>query len=266
MKVIRVPFDQIEKLENLLKSSGLRKRDIKNTLWSYEDEGIYLNMYPSGTLLIQGKKADEWFEKILSQIEVPESPLAGCDEVGKGDIFGPLVLCCAVIPPENFLEVLKLNPKDSKTMKDEEILKKAKLLRKLVKIRCVTLMPERFNELYEEYRNINRLMDAAYEKIIMKVNEEFNPEAVVVDRYSSRDPFQRFKNVTFIEKGERDIAVSIASIVARAKFLEALDKLENETGIKIPKGASGEAKHLAKEILKGSKKLAHRLIKISFLK
>ncbi|MDQ7081943.1 MAG: hypothetical protein Q9N34_02305 [Aquificota bacterium] len=107
---LRVPHDQIERIESFLKASGLRRRDVKNALWSYEGEGIYLNMYPSGVLLIQGKEAKEWTEKILERIELPKGPLAGCDEVGKGDIFGPLVLCCAIIPPESFRKVLSLTP------------------------------------------------------------------------------------------------------------------------------------------------------------
>jgi len=43
-----------------------------------------------------------------------EGVLVGCDEAGKGDVFGPLVVCCALIRPENFHKVLELAPKDSK--------------------------------------------------------------------------------------------------------------------------------------------------------
>lgn len=265
MRAIRVPEEQIGKVKDLLRKHGFRVRDVKNTLWSYEGEGIYFNMYPSGTLLVQGKDAERWGEEILSLIEVPERSVAGCDEVGKGDIFGPLVLCCAVIPPENFRKVLALNPKDSKLMKDEELLKKAERLRKFVRGRCITLMPERFNELYERYRNVNRLMDSAYMKILKSVQEEFSPLRVVVDKYSSRNPFQGLKSVEFMEKGEKDVAVSVASILAREKFLKKLKELEECYGVRIPKGASGEAKSEARSIASRDPELARRLLKLSFL-
>ncbi len=262
---IRVPHDQIEGVEGFLRSSGLKKRRVKNTLWSYEGKGVYLNMYPSGILLIQGRDGDRWAEKILERIEPPEGPLAGCDEVGKGDIFGPLVLCCAVIPPESFRKVLSLAPKDSKIMKDEEVLQKAEKLKRLVRTRCIVLMPERLNELYERYGNINRLMDDAYRKLILKIREEFNPERTYVDRYSGRNPFQDIEGVLFFEKGERDVAVSVASIIARAKFLRKVKELEGELGRKIPKGASPEAKELAHSILREKPQQAKRFLKLSFI-
>lgn len=265
MKALRLPEKDIRRVEDFLKSSGFKRREVRNTLWSYEGEDIYFNMYPSGTLLIQGKEADEWVEKILSVVDNLRFPVGGCDEVGKGDIFGPLVLCCAVITPENFKKVLLLNPKDSKLLKDEEVLKKAKELRKLVKVKCITLMPERFNELYESYKNINRLMDDAYRKLVRVVLSEFKLNKVVVDRYSSRDPFGDVKEVEFIEKGERDVAVSVASIMAREKFLRRLKELEERFGIEVPKGASGEVKHRAKELLKKDPSLARKVLKLSFL-
>ncbi len=264
MRALRIPEDQVEKIRAFLEGQGFRKRQLKNATWSYEGKDVYLNMYPSGTLLVQGKGAERWTEAVLSQIEVPEGPIVGCDEVGKGDIFGPLVLCCAVVPPESFKEVLKLNPKDSKLMDDRHILKKAKMLKNLVKRRCIVLMPERFNELYEEYKNINRLMDDAYTKILRRIMEEFEPTKVVVDGYSSRNPFQSL-GVEFVEKGEKDIAVSVASMIAREKFLKKIKELEKSYGVKIPKGASGEAKHEAQKILSKDPELARKLVKLSFL-
>jgi len=265
MRALRLPQEEIKKVEDLLKRSGFKRREVENTLWSYGGKGTYFNMYPSGTLLIQGKEIDNWVERVLSVINIPRSPVAGCDEVGKGDIFGPLVLCCAVISPENFKKVLLLNPKDSKLLKDEEVMRKAKELRKLVKLKCITIMPERFNELYEEYKNINRLMDDAYRKLIKVVVAEFEPERVVVDRYSPKNPFRDIERVEFIEKGERDVAVSVASIMARDRFLKRLKELEEQFGIEVPKGASGEVKHRAKELLKKDPSLARRVLKLSFL-
>lgn len=265
MKALRVPEDQIEKVRALLQEQGFRERYLRNALWSYKGEDVYFNMYPSGTLLVQGKDSERWAKIVLSQIDAPEGPVAGCDEVGKGDIFGPLVLCCAVIPPESFKEVLSLNPKDSKSLKDEEIVRKAEKLRRLVKVRCITIMPERFNELYGKYKNVNRLMDAAYLKLVRVVLEEFKPLKIVVDKYSARNPFQHIGGVEFLEKGERDVAVSVASILARERFLKKLRELEEMSGVSIPKGASGRVKHEARKIMDRDPDLARKLIKLHFM-
>ena len=261
---LKVPLEQVDRVKELLESEGLREREVKNTLWSYEGDEVYMNMYPSGTLLIQGKGAEAWADRILERIEVPEGPLAGCDEVGKGDLFGPLVLCCAVVSPENFKKVLSISPKDSKSMKDDELLKRAEKLKKYVNRRCIVLMPERFNELYREYGNINRLMDDAYRKLVQSIVRDFKPVRVVIDRYSFRNPFQDMGVVDFLEKGERDVVVSVASMLARAKFLEKLRELEDKYRLKLPKGASSEAKRLAQQLKIEDPELANALIKSSF--
>lgn len=265
MRAIRIPEGEVEKVEEFLRRSGLKERKVKNTLWSYEGEGVYLNMHPSKTLLIQGRDSEAWAERVLSLIDVPEGPLGGCDEAGKGDIFGPLVLCCAVLTPENFRKVLSLNPKDSKLLEDEEVMRKAEALRGLVQFKCITLMPERLNELYERYGNLNRLMDDAYLKILEYMLKEFYPLRVVVDRYSIKNPFIGLERVLFLEKGERDVAVSVASILARGKFLKKLREMEETYGVKIPKGASKEAKAEAQKLLRGNPELARRLVKLGWV-
>jgi ribonuclease HIII len=50
-------------------------------------------------------------------------------------------------------------------------------------------------------------------------------------------------------KAESDIAVAAASILARAGFLTALDKLGEKYGAKLPKGASDKVQAVAGELL-----------------
>lgn len=258
MPTLRVPYDQTEKVKELLKRN-LKERKVRNALFSFEGGGVYITLYPSGILLVQGKNSEDWIYKVLEIIDPPEGPVAGCDEAGKGDIFGPLVLCCAVIDPENFKEVLKATPKDTKSMEDEEVLRKAEKLKKLVKVRCVKLMPERFNVLYGEFGNLNRLMDSAYGKLIEVIRYEFKPIRITLDAYSKVSPFQ---GVRFLEKGEREVEVSVASIIARGKFLRSLRTLSVDAGVNLPKGAGPEARSLASRIREEDPDLARRVMKI----
>ncbi len=265
MKTLRIPYDQISRIELFLKKEDLKPREIENVLWSYTDGHTFFNMYSSGILLIQGKNTDEWVKKTLDEISAPEKPVVGCDEAGKGEIFGPLVLCCAVIPPENFKKVLSLAPKDSKRMKEEELAKKIRLLKPLVKLRCISIDPSRFNTLYEEVGNINKIMDAAYRKLIDTVVKEFHPSRVVIDAYQGVNPFQDLESVIFEKKSEdKYVETSIAGMFARYKYLKSLRALEEELRTEIPRGAGQEAKDLAKRLVEAESERAFKAIKKSF--
>ena len=265
VKSLRIPEGNENKIEDLLKEEGFVREEAEHSLWKYRKGNTHITMYKTGVLVVQGDEVERWTGKILGLIDLPFGKVAGCDEAGKGDIFGSLVLCCAVIEPENFLKVLEVCPKDSKRMKDEEIRKKALRLKRLVSYKCINIRPERFNQLYGELKNMNRLLDSAYLRLISTIKEEFSPRRIVVDQYSSRNPFQHIKEVEFLEKGEREVAVSVASILAREKFLRGLDELGKEYGLSLPKGASSEAKHLAKELKKKDPELLRKVAKEAFI-
>ncbi len=258
-KTLRIPEDDRKNVENLLKEENLKKKEFPHSVWRYEGKGVYITLYKSGILLIQGRNVEEWKERILSVIKVPENPVAGCDEAGKGDIFGPLVICCAVIEPQNYLKVLEITPKDTKRVEDDELKRKVEELKKYVYVKCINIRPERFNELYEEFRNINTILERAYERLTDFIKKEKNPERIVIDAFKKHNPFKGDK-IIFKERGEEDIAVSVASMFARYKLLKFLEEHE------LPKGSSEEAIDKALEILNSNRKTARGLIKECFLK
>jgi ribonuclease HIII len=260
MPSLRIPADQVEKIRRLLQGC-LRPRTVPNSLWSFEGNGVYLTMYRTGTLLLQGREADLWAEKVLNMVEVPEGPVAGCDEVGKGEVFGPVVVCCAVIDPENYRKVLRVCPRDSKTLGDEEVFRKASALRDLVRFKIVRITPEKFNRIYPRIGNMNRILDEAYRRLLDWVRGE-KPLRITVDAYSKVNPFRDLENLRFLEKGEREVEVSVASILARERFLREIRKLGSMLGESIPRGSSREALLKAREILKRDPQKAQKLIKL----
>jgi len=257
---IRLPERDSRRVEEFLtKRLSRTKRD--GALWSFEGEGTHITYYPSEALLIGGKKAHEWKERILSLVEEPSGPVCGCDESGKGDVFGPLVFACAVIVPKNYKKILEQGPRDSKAIPTGKLLEKTKKLRSLVPVKTIALYPERLNELYPRYGNLNRLMDEAYGKLLREI-EHFKPAHIVIDRYSPKNPFGG--SIEFIEKGEKDVAVSVASMFARARFLTTLSELSRRYGIELPRGANTEALSLARELTKKDPELARKLVKLFF--
>lgn len=233
---------------------GFQEREVPHALWSVCKEGTCATLYPSGALLLQGKESKHLADFILSLIETPQNVMVGCDESGKGDVFGPLVVCCVVIFPSSYKKVLSIAPKDCKLLKDEELCKKVESLSGLVDARCIIYEPELLNELYERFKNLNRILDRAYSELIKSL--EYNVK-IRIDAYSLRNPFG--STVIFEPKGERDIAVSVASMFARAKFLEWLKQYD------LPKGASKSVMKVAKEMFQKDPKRAKKLIKTFFL-
>lgn len=59
------------------------------------------------------------------------------------------------------------------------------------------------------------------------------------------------KNIQLLQtpKAERDIAVAAASILARAKFLEELDRLSKIAGIQLLKGANSAVEDVARKLV-----------------
>ncbi|WP_448583503.1 ribonuclease HIII [Thermocrinis sp.] len=240
---------------DLLLSKGFHRRDVANAFASLTDGRNFVNLYPSGVLLIQGKDAESLKREILDLIKL-EDVLVGCDEAGKGDVFGPLVLCCCILTPENFKKVLSLAPKDSKKIKDEEIFKKVQVLENLARFRCLILSPKELNHIYREKPNLNRILDWGYQRLIGEVLKEYPGAKITVDAYSHRNPFGSLIN--FEHKAEERIEVACASMKARYELLKWLRTYN------LPKGASLEVMEKARRMLK--QKDYEYYVKVFFLK
>ena len=132
----------------------------------------------------------------------------------------------------------------------------------------VELPPERYNELYEQFKkegkNLNHLLAwghaRAIESLLEKnpcthaVADQFGDEKLIISKL-----MEKSKRLELIQtpKGERYIAVAAASILARDRFLTRMDKLSQEYAIALPKGASDAVIQPARQIVerKGSAEL-----------
>ncbi|MFN3814391.1 MAG: ribonuclease HIII [Aquificaceae bacterium] len=257
---VSVPQEYFSSLYNTLKEKGFKDRYIKHTLWSLQLADIYIALYPSGSLLLQGKdasKLNELKKFILSFVVPPSRPQIGCDESGKGDVFGPIVFCCAAVEPKVYKDILGLTPKDCKLIRDDELFRKVKLLSNMVDVTCILYEPKELNSMYEQIKNMNRIMDMAYESLLEEVKKKYPECDIYIDAYSKVNPFD--EKVHFEPKGERVVFVAVASMFARAKFIEWLKRYN------LPKGSTREALLKAKEILKKDPKGASTIIKTFFL-
>ncbi len=247
-----------DRTRTILEKSGLKKSLAKDyTVWYLTDGLNHAMLYPSGTLLLQGPGSQEIKDFILSSLSTPKEVFVGCDESGKGDVFGPLVLCCAVIKPEYYKKVLSLNMKDCKRLSDEAVLKKAEAFRSFGEYRCRVVEPRELNKLYERKKNLNRILDELYVSLLEEFLNGYPEGKFSVDAYSSRSPFD--SRVSFIHKGEEDLAVATASVLARAEFLKWIELRG------LPKGSSPEVMGIARKLYHQDKEKAKESLKLFFL-
>ncbi|MEK7294085.1 MAG: ribonuclease HIII [Nitrospirota bacterium] len=169
----------------------------------------------------------------------------GIDESGKGDYFGPLVIAAAHVTPEIEPELRLMEVRDSKRISDGRVLEIARDLRQVCKHSIVTINPQKYNELYPKFRNLNRLLAWGHARALENLLEQVDCPLAIADQFGD----ERFVLNALLEKGkkiqlvqrtkaEADLAVAAASILARAEFLIRLKRLSEEIGTALPKGAT----------------------------
>jgi ribonuclease HIII len=181
-------------------------------------------------------------------------PRIGSDEVGKGDFFGPLVVCSVFL--ENPSQIADITARDSKSLSDSRISRLAPQLIKKVKYSIVKISPLKYNELYGKFRNINVILGWAHAQAIKNLlSENLEPKVILVDKFGPEfrvlkhfddEPLQ--KKMVFSPNAEADAAVAAASIIARYTFLNEIKKLSEDCGINIPLGAGPQVDELAKKL------------------
>ena len=200
-------------------------------------------------------------------------PKIGCDEVGKGDFFGPLVAASVFISePES---VLGYGLRDSKKISDSKVKQLAPRLMATQKYSLVKILPKRYNELYSQFRNINKILGWAHARAIKNLLETgLKPDVILIDKFGpegrvlshfSRDTAALRDRFHFYNRAEDDLAVAAASIVARFTFLREMEIMSNRIGVKIPLGAGAEVDRIALEIAgKSGPGLLSDLVKLHF--
>ncbi|MBI3995977.1 MAG: ribonuclease HIII [Nitrospirae bacterium] len=181
----------------------------------------------------------------------------GLDESGKGDYFGPLVVAGVQVDPELSAQLAALGVKDSKRLSDKRVLDLESKIRKACRHSVVAIGPERYNEMYEKMRNLNRLLAWAHARTLENLLLEGECPRAIADQFGD----ERFIKNALMEKGrqialeqrpraEEDTAVAAASILARAEFLKRLRRLSEEHRTDLPKGASDQVREAAVRLVK----------------
>lgn len=284
--------DQQELLLGVMLSGNYRKKEVPYSLWSIEGDGFNATLYSKEKhgkrkLCIQGSKAEDFvlfvlepnvlgaatlgYETVLDPTLT--APHAGSDESGKGDYFGPLVVCCAYTDEALSAQMQELGIKDCKQMSDKAVLTAGAKARAILGpngYSVVKLGPAAYNRLYAKMRNINRMLAWAHGTAIEDLlTKQTQCSRVVVDQFAPTEatilralkPLGKKSEVVQRHKAESDIAVAVASVIAREIFLRDIAKMseeffgsevvaEGEEKRKIPIGSSDpKVRALAEEMV-----------------
>ncbi len=254
-----------EKIE-IIKKIGFQTSPISEKPFNYESEvrsgkeklklQVYFGKKGVKTIL-QGGKDTQLYKDLADllldevefgfpgDIESEPNEYIGTDESGKGDLFGPLVTAAVLVNEETKNKLRKLGVKDSKELTDKQINELAPKIEAIVKpnLEIVKINPEKYNELYTKFRNLNKLLMWSHSRAIENLLKKVECKDVITDKFSNES--YKFsdagilKKVNFqqITKAEKYTGVAAASILARNRFnLWFTSKDISE--LKIPKGAS----------------------------
>ena len=169
----------------------------------------------------------------------------GIDESGKGDYFGPLVIAAVFVTPALEQDLALMQVRDSKKISDGRILELAPDIRLLCPHSLVAIGPQRYNELYAKIKNLNRLLAWGHARALENLLQQVECDLAIADQFGDErlilNALQvKGKQIRLVQrtKAESDLAVAAASILARAEFLQRLDRLSQELNTTLPKGAS----------------------------
>jgi ribonuclease HIII len=273
--VCNINEKQIEKLHNYLEERGWEFSDMQYAHWKAVKDKTNIVAYQSGKLTVQGKGTEELVLFVLEpeilktsgfgyeeQIKEPEEPFfphGGVDESGKGDFFGPLVIAGVFVDEKTEPALRELGVKDSKTIKSPKQIKAvAAKIRQTVggKFSIVAVGPAAYNRMYSSFNNLNKLLAWGHAKVIETLLEKV-PECkdVLSDKFAAEHLIknalqQKGRGIKLRQKtkAESDIAVAAASILARDRFLWAMEKLGEDAGVELPKGAGAKVFQIGERI------------------
>lgn len=217
------------------------------TYYQVKLSDVTITAYTSGKVVFQGQNVEEYADKpktIKSQIGFPQ---AGSDEVGTGDYFGPVVVCACIVDQQAKEELQGLGIQDSKQINDATIRKLGPILQEKLPHSVLIVQNSKYNQMHPTCNMVDmkcRLHNQAYVNL---QNKGYTlPKDIIIDQFVQKTSYYRYlknqpdviQNIHFETKAENKyLSVACASIIARYKFLETMDKMDEHYDFHFEKGA-----------------------------
>lgn len=265
----------VKKIRVILEEGGFEFKSKPYAYFSAKKGKLNVTVYEKGPkVLIQGKETEDFVRFTLEpmilgeaklgyeEVNEPEmfEPHFGVDESGKGDFFGPLVIAGAYTDAKSTRALLDAGVMDSKRITSSaKIAKLAKIIRATPGVMhdVVSIGPEKYNEMYSKFKNLNRLLAWGHAKVINNLAQQVPscPRALS-DQFARKEVLERelLRHGVKVKlqqrtKGESDVAVAAASILARERFVNWIEQSSEKSGVKIRLGAGPHVLDAARELV-----------------
>jgi ribonuclease HIII len=278
MNIKETAFNQISKFKFLLDEEGIGTSTISERDYNYEilakinRANIKIQVYfgkKGVKTIVQGDPSSSEYQTIQniiqeqSELNFQKENLSepdeyiGSDECGKGDFFGPLVTAAVFVDHTTQSKLRKIGVRDSKDLKENQITELALHIRKTIgeNYEVIKINPSKYNQLYEKFNNLNKLLNWSHSKAIDSLLQKTNCKTVITDKFSNKDLNVTFdtnhSSVEFIQepRAEKYVGVAAASILARNEFNQWFVQ-QKKHGYDFPKGSSDAVTDAAHKLIK----------------
>lgn len=282
--VLQKGTEEIEKMKEFY-HAYLTGKTPQGGVFTAKTKNCTITAYRSGKILFQGSgcqvEAAKWGNVPSGGVSATKKKAAksqsgkglpsnisslsciGSDEVGTGDFFGPITVCAAYVRKEEIALLKELGVQDSKNLNDEKISAIAKQIIKVIPYSLLVLHNEKYNKMQQTGMSQGKmkalLHNQAIGHLLKKIVPE-KPEVILIDQFAKEEIYYGYlkgqkniqrENVYFSTKAEGvHTAVAAASIIARYAFVQHFEKLSDEAGFKIPKGAGTQVDTACARLIK----------------
>lgn len=269
-------------------SSKLGDKVPPGSIFTAKPEGCTVTAYKSGKVLFQGGRAEEearrWdvpngspavksrTKPVSSSVtkhaySPPETigslSILGSDEVGTGDYFGPITVVAVYVNKEQIPLLKELGVKDSKNLKDPQIIEIARQIKDIVPFSLLVCDNRKYNQLQSSGMSQGKMKALLHNQAIIKCLEKIEPEkpdGILIDQFAQPEVFFNYLKGKEVFKSDAvylstkaegiHVAVAAASIIARYAFVKHFDLLSEKAGFTIPKGAGPAVDKAAARLIK----------------
>ena len=248
-KSMKLSPSEIKKLKAYIAEHKLKTMPVSDyEAMRVKLDDIFMVLYKSGNLVFEDTQAvSEILDHVL-ETKSKSKLYIGTDETGKGEWYGPLVVVGTLLTSEQIKELRKMGIKDSKLLSQEQITDLAGRMFQMNINRCSrVVLPETYNRLLKEFvaegKNSNDLLAWAHSEVVKDLIEKAGSKSVevIIDKFDfiktesrlsskqrGRQVDQSKINVIQMERGEREIPVAAASIIAKHIYEDEVRKLSEK--------------------------------------